>query len=181
MISGIPVVHYWRKRMSHDQWRMICHRVGVNPNGHQPFVSIIENSDLDREMRSLFGIDENGKKKRCDDPDHCTYSDCPTAFCDKHQTENPDMNPKLFTDQNWLRREGFLTRQTLKLLRWPILRLMQHFLNRAFEAGLINSHQLHLLSVAAETMLFPSYSQPTRVVQSGNVVGGDMAGGDINK
>ena len=21
--------------------------------------------------------------KYCDDPDHCTYSDCPTAFCDR--------------------------------------------------------------------------------------------------
>lgn len=23
--------------------------------------------------------------KYCNDPDHCTYSDCPTAFCDKNK------------------------------------------------------------------------------------------------
>lgn len=24
--------------------------------------------------------------KYCDDPDHCTYSDCPTAFCDRERS-----------------------------------------------------------------------------------------------
>ncbi len=24
------------------------------------------------------------KNKYCDDPDHCTYSDCPAAFCDRN-------------------------------------------------------------------------------------------------
>lgn len=28
------------------------------------------------------------KTKYCDDPDNCTYSDCPTAFCDKYATED---------------------------------------------------------------------------------------------
>lgn len=31
--------------------------------------------------------------KYCNDPDHCTYSDCPTAFCDKggstHSLQRP--------------------------------------------------------------------------------------------
>lgn len=28
-------------------------------------------------------------RKYCDDPDHCTYSDCPTAFCDRDKVPPP--------------------------------------------------------------------------------------------
>ena len=34
----------------------------------------------------------SGSARYCDDPDHCTYSDCPTAFCDRkfaNGTESP--------------------------------------------------------------------------------------------
>ena len=31
--------------------------------------------------------------KYCDDPDHCTYSDCPTAFCDRNGSTHSLQRP----------------------------------------------------------------------------------------
>ena len=37
-------------------------------------------------------------RKYCDDPYHCTYSDCPTAFCDRAEKQSPPTGSVFHSD-----------------------------------------------------------------------------------
>lgn len=43
--------------------------------------------------------------KYCDDPDNCTYSDCPTAFCDRNAEHSFAAPPGYAALIKWLKAE----------------------------------------------------------------------------
>lgn len=85
-------------------------------------------------------------------------------------------------DENYRNECGLLERLVLRLFRRTINRVAKTVLSRAYERGQIDSHTLHEMAGSCDRMLWPErYARTRSVVQTGNIVGGDMAAGDINK
>ena len=86
-------------------------------------------------------------------------------------------------DENYRRKSGSLHRMVIRLTRRHINRVVKYVLDRAYERGQINSHTLHEMCGCCDRVLWPENYREERanVIQSGNVCGGDMAGGDIYK
>jgi len=86
-------------------------------------------------------------------------------------------------DENYGRESGWLHGVVLRLARKSINRVAKTALSRAYERGIINSNQLHHIAAILDRILWPERYKRERgsVIQSGNVCGGDIAGGDINK
>jgi hypothetical protein len=85
-------------------------------------------------------------------------------------------------DSNWAAREcGWFDRLVLFFFTRTVNLTIKSILSAAFERGTINSEQFHALVGIADRRLYPFPSTSRKVVQTGNVVYGDIAGGDINK
>ena len=70
----------------------------------------------------------------------------------------------------------------LRLARKTVNRMAKTALSRAHERGIVSSGQLHDIAAILDRMLWPERHRARgTVIQSGNVCGGDMAGGDIHK
>ena len=86
-------------------------------------------------------------------------------------------------DENYRRESGWLHGVVLRLARKHINRVAKTALSRAYERGIINSSQLHQIAAILDRIMWPERYERERgaVIQTGNVCGGDMAGGDIYK
>lgn len=85
-------------------------------------------------------------------------------------------------DENYQRESDWLHGLVLRLARKHINRVVKAVLSRAYERGQIDSQTMHSMAGCCDRILWPAnYWKGQNVVQTGNVCGGDMAGGDINK
>lgn len=86
-------------------------------------------------------------------------------------------------DENYQRECGSLHRLVLRLFRRSINRVVKTVISRAYERGQIDSHTMHEMAGCCDRILWPERYERKRgtVVQTGNIVGGDMVGGDLYK
>lgn len=85
-------------------------------------------------------------------------------------------------DEKYRSECGLLQRIVLRIFRRTINGVVKTVISRAFERSQIDSHALHEMAGCCDRILWPErYSNRHHVVQTGNIVGGDMAAGDINK
>lgn len=99
----------------------------------------------------------------------------------KRHTKYPEQQ----FDLRYQQHAGFWHRLAVRIFRRTIHKVASAILSRAYERCQIDSHTLHEMCGSMDRILFPERyrNQPDHadVVQSGNVVGGDIAGRDINK
>lgn len=85
-------------------------------------------------------------------------------------------------DENYQRDSGWWHSMVVRLFRRHINLVAKIATSRAFERSQISSEAMHNVDGIIDRMLWPTDKYyDSRIVQKGNIVGGDMAGGDINK
>ncbi len=86
-------------------------------------------------------------------------------------------------DEQYQRECGLIHRLIIRCFRSSVNRVVKTVLMRAHERSQIDSFTMHEMAGCCDRILWPERYKwkPVRVIQTGNVVGGDMAGGDIVK